>query len=47
MSFPTVFQSYQDNERLIMKGCVQLCNGTSFMVEKILPQAGIELGAAS
>ena len=23
-SFSTVFQSYQDNERLIMKGCVQL-----------------------
>ena len=23
MSFSTVFQSYQDNERLIMKGCVQ------------------------
>ena len=22
-SFSTVFQSYQDNERLIMKGCVQ------------------------
>ena len=23
MSFSTVFQSYQDDERLIMKGCVQ------------------------
>ena len=24
ISFSTVFQSYQDDERLIMKGCVQL-----------------------
>ena len=23
MSFSTVYQSYQDDERLIMKGCVQ------------------------
>ena len=23
MSFSTVFQSYQDDERLIMKGCMQ------------------------
>ena len=39
-SYSTVFQSYQDNERLIMKG---LCNGTLFTVEKILPRAGLEL----
>ena len=32
-SFLTVFQSYQDNVWMIMKG---LCNGTSFTVEKIL-----------
>ena len=24
ISFSTVFQSHQDNERLIIKGCVQL-----------------------
>ena len=40
-SFSTVFQSYQDGGRLIMKGCVQW---NSFMVEKISLQAGIELG---
>ena len=39
-SFITVFQSYQDDERLIMKGCE---NGTPFTVEKIPPRAGIEL----
>ena len=39
--FSTVLQSYQDDERLIMKG---LCNGTPFMVEKISPRAVIELG---
>ena len=33
-SFSTVFQSYQDDGRLIMKGCVQW---NSIMVEKILP----------
>ena len=38
-SFSTVFQSYQDDGRLIMKGNV---HGTPFMVE-ILPQVGIEL----
>ena len=38
-SFTTVFQSYQDDGRLIMIG-----NGTPFMVEKILSRAGIELG---
>ena len=40
-SFSTVFQSYQDDERLIMKGCVQW---NSVSVEKILPRAGIKLG---
>ena len=35
------FQSYQDDVRLIMKGC---CNGAPFMGEKIPPQVGIELG---
>ena len=39
--FSTVFQLYQDDGRLIMKG---LCNGTPFTVENISPQAGIELG---
>ena len=42
-SFSTVFQSYQDDERLIMKA---VCNGAPFTVEKILPRAGIELGTA-
>ena len=42
-SFSTVFQSYRNDERLIMKA---VCNGTPFMVEKILPRAGIELGIA-
>ena len=40
-SFSTVFQSYQDDEGLIMKA---VCNGTPFTVEKILPRTGIELG---
>ena len=39
--FLTVFQSYQDDVLLIMK---PVCNGTPFMVEKISPRAGIELG---
>ena len=39
--FSTVFQSCQDDERLIIKGCVQW---SPFTVEKILPQAGMELG---
>ena len=38
-SFTIVFQSYQDDGRLIMKGCA----GTLFTEEKISPQAGIEL----
>ena len=41
-SFSTVFRSYQDNARLLMKG---LCNGAPFKVEKISPRAGIELGS--
>ena len=41
-SFSTVFQSYQDDGKLIMKG---LCNGAPLTVEKILPSAGIELGS--
>ena len=40
-SFSIVFQSYQDDERLIMKVCVQ---SSPFTVEKISPRAGIELG---
>ena len=40
-SFSTVFQSYRDDERLIMKA---VCNRAPFTVEKILPRAGIELG---
>ena len=40
-SFSTVFQSYQDGGMLIIKA---VCNGTPFTVEKISPQAGIELG---
>ena len=40
-SFLTVFQSYQDDVRIIMKG---LCNGTPYMVEKISPRVRIELG---
>ena len=42
-SFYTVFQSYHDDERLIMK-C--LCNGTPFTVKKISPPAGLELTTA-
>ena len=41
MSFSTVFQSYLDDGRLIMKGCVQW---SLFAVEKISTQVGIELG---
>ena len=40
-SFSSVFQSYQDDGRLIMKGCV--CNGAPFTAKKISPRAGIEL----
>ena len=38
-SFSTVFQSYQDDERLIIKSCVQW---SSVYVEKILPHTGIK-----
>ena len=40
-SFSTVFQSYQDDRRLIMKGCVQW---NSVYGAQISPLAGIELG---
>ena len=36
-SFSTVFQSYQDDGRMIMKG---LCNGTLFTIEKMLAIGG-------
>ena len=39
-SFSAVFQSYHDDGRMIMKGCVQW---TPFTVEKISPRAGLEL----
>ena len=44
ITFLTVFQSYQDNERSIMKGCVQRnpVNGK----KKISPRAGLELGTS-
>ena len=42
-SILTVFQSYQDDGRMIMKGCVQW---TPFTLEKISPRAGIEPGTA-
>ena len=41
-SFSIVFESNQDNGRLIMKGNA-VCNGAPSTVEKILP-AGIKLG---
>ena len=37
MSFSTIFQSYRDNGRVIMKGCVQY--GTLFMTGKISTRA--------
>ena len=42
-SFSTVFQSYQDDERMKLKA---ECNGTPFEVEKISPRAGFELRTA-
>ena len=39
-SFSTVFRSYQDDERLIMKGCVQW---NPVYGEKVSPRAGLEL----
>ena len=41
--FSTVFQSYQDDGRMKMKGCV---SGTLFAVEKNSPRAGLEPGTA-
>ena len=38
-SFSTVFQSYQDDGWVIMKGC-EKCD--PFTSEQILPQAGLE-----
>ena len=40
-SLSTVFQSYQDDEELMMK---DVCKGTPFMIEKISPRAGLKLG---
>ena len=39
-SCSTVFKSYQDDGRLIMKG---LCNGTPFVVKKISSRGGSNL----
>ena len=35
MSFSSVFQSYQDDGQVIMKGCQSVRNETLFMTEKI------------
>ena len=43
MSFLTVFRSYQDDGRMIMKGCVQW---NPVYDKKISPRAGLELGTA-
>ena len=40
-SFLTVFQSYQDNGWMIIKGCVQW---NSFTAEKVSSRVRIELG---
>ena len=40
-SFSTAFQSYQDDERSMIKGCV---HWNSFTFEKISPGTGLELG---
>ena len=37
----TIFQSYQDDERLIMKSCVQW---NPITVEKKIPRVGLKLG---
>ena len=42
-SFSTVFQSYQDDGRMIMEGYVQW---NLFTFNKIWPQAGLELWTA-
>ena len=41
-SFSTVFQSYQDDGRSIMKA-MNVCNEAPFTVEKISHRAGFEL----
>ena len=38
-SFSTVFLSDHDDGQMIIKA---VCNGTSFMVETILPRAGLD-----
>ena len=43
MSFSTVFQSYQEDGWMIMKGCVQW---NAFYVEKISSHAGLHLATA-
>ena len=40
-SFSTVFQPYQDDGRMIVKGCMQW---NPFTVEKVSPRAGLEFG---
>ena len=45
--FSTVFQSYQDDGRVIMKGSAQVCNGIPFTVEKISSRTELELGTDS
>ena len=42
-SFSTVFQSYQDDGRMIMKGCVQW---NRLRLKRSSPQAGLELTTA-
>ena len=42
-SFSTVFQSYQDGERLMRYA---VCNGIPFTAKKISPGAGFELATA-
>ena len=44
MSFSTIFQSYKDDGRMIMKG---LCHGTTFTVENMSPRVAIELGTVT
>ena len=41
MSFSTIFQSYQDDGWMIMKG---VCNGAPFTVEKISVKRGLNPG---
>ena len=43
-SFSTIFQSYQDDGQMLMKG---LHNGTLVTVKKISPQAGLKAGLLS